>query len=87
MLYELPGCPVNALSAGNNGQWTICLHRHYMYPTDGAHLSFYFLGQLAAATLDIKASLEKIIENKILLYVRLYVSSGLYRTVNPSSFM
>jgi hypothetical protein len=53
-----------------------------MYPIDGAHLSINYLGQLAAATLDIKASLDKIIENKILLYVRLYVRSVLYRTLN-----
>ncbi len=39
---------------------------HLMYLIDGAHLSINYLGQLAAATLDIKASLEKIIKNKIL---------------------
>ncbi len=41
-----------------------------MYPIDGAHLGFNFQGQLAAATLDIEASLDKIIENKIYTTVR-----------------
>jgi hypothetical protein len=47
--------------------WTVDNLRnlHDMYTIDGAHLSFNFLGQLAVATLDIKASLDKIIKTKI----------------------
>jgi hypothetical protein len=41
-----------------------------MYSIDGAHLSLNFQGQLSAVTLDIKASLDKIIENKIYTIVR-----------------
>jgi hypothetical protein len=56
-----------------------------MYSIDGAHLSINFQGQLAAATLDIKASLDKIIEDTF--YLRLHVGSVLYRTANPSYFL